>query len=116
MKRNLKPPSRHPAAGTWSCAPQFMAKYDNREDQRISQTHRTATHDAPWSFLLTNKEIVCLDFTLTLAQLLLIKTDILAQHFILQLVTHWLLFSHSNDKISRRFNQSSSTFIIYISV
>ena len=51
MKRNLKPPSRHPAAGTWSCAPQFMAKYDNREDQRISQTHRTATHDAPWSFL-----------------------------------------------------------------
>ena len=52
MKRNLKPPSRHPAAGTWSCAPQFMAKYDNREDQRISQTHHTATHDAPWSFLL----------------------------------------------------------------
>ena len=52
MKRNLKPPSRHPAAGTWSCTPQFMAKYDNREDQRISQTHRTATHDAPWSFLL----------------------------------------------------------------
>ena len=52
MKRNLKPPSRHPAVGTWSYAPQFMAKYDNREDQRISQTHRTATHDAPWSFLL----------------------------------------------------------------
>ena len=55
MKRNLKPPSRHPAAGTWSCAPQFMAKYDNREDQRISQTHRTATHDAPWSFLFNPK-------------------------------------------------------------
>ena len=52
MKRNLKPLSRHPAVGTWSCAPQFMAKYDNREDQRISQTHRTATHDSPWSFLL----------------------------------------------------------------
>ena len=29
-----------------------MAKYDNREDQRISPTHRTATSDAPWSFLL----------------------------------------------------------------
>ena len=26
-----------------------MAEYDKGEDQRISQTHRTATHDAPWS-------------------------------------------------------------------
>ena len=31
---------------------QFIAKCNNREDQRISQTRRTATHDAPWSFLL----------------------------------------------------------------
>ena len=31
---------------------QFLAKYDNRVDQQISQTHRTVTHDAPWSFLL----------------------------------------------------------------
>ena len=30
---------------------QFMAKYDNREVHQISQTRRTATHDAPWSFL-----------------------------------------------------------------
>ena len=30
-----------------------MAKYDNREDQRISPTHRTATSDAPWSFLFS---------------------------------------------------------------
>ena len=30
---------------------QFMAKYDNTKDQRISQTRRTATHDAPESFL-----------------------------------------------------------------
>ena len=28
-----------------------MAKYDNREDQRISLTHCTVTSDAPWSFL-----------------------------------------------------------------
>ena len=33
-------------------ASQFMAKYDNSEDQQISQTSRTVTHDAPWSFLL----------------------------------------------------------------
>ena len=37
-------------------------------------------------------------------------------HFRPKLVTYWLLFSHSNDEISGRFNQSSFTFIIYISV
>ena len=30
----------------------FMAKYDKREDNQILQTGCTATHDAPWSFLL----------------------------------------------------------------
>ena len=30
---------------------QFITKCDNRKDQRISQTHRTAAHDAPGSFL-----------------------------------------------------------------
>ena len=35
---------------------QFMAEYDNREDQQISQTHRMATHAAPWSFLFNNAE------------------------------------------------------------
>ena len=54
MKCILTPHSRHPAEGTWSCAPDYFLVYgyDNREDQRISQTHRTATHDAPSSFLL----------------------------------------------------------------
>ena len=33
---------------------QFMAKYDNREDQQISQICHTFTYDAPWSFLLEN--------------------------------------------------------------
>ena len=37
---------------------QFMVKHDNREDQRISQTHCMATHDAPWSFLLTLKLLI----------------------------------------------------------
>ena len=32
-----------------------MAKYDNREDHQISQTRRTAAHDAPWSFLFLKK-------------------------------------------------------------
>ena len=34
MKCILKPPSRHPAAGTRSCAPDYFAKYNNREDHR----------------------------------------------------------------------------------
>ena len=42
----LEPPSRLPAAGSRSVRPitsQFMAKYDNREDQRIAQIHSMAT-------------------------------------------------------------------------
>ena len=39
-------------------ASQFIAKYDNSEDQWVLQTHHhMATHDAPWSFLFTiNKD------------------------------------------------------------
>ena len=32
-------------------------KYDSREDQQISQAHRTVSHDDPWSFLLYLKII-----------------------------------------------------------